>query len=222
MNQITTAKSAPADLALTTTKTESRVDTRILAQHLGNKHKPVIALIERYADKFKAFGQLSFKKAVGERKQGGGNAERYALLNEDQAYLLLNLSRNSDRVVELKVRLVKAFGEARRASDLRQQEYLPAYHELHNTVAALASGSSHERHVHQNFNKLMNKVAGIEAGQRARANLPKQSMLIVAQMMAAQALQSAPDHRVGFQLAKAAVEPLLALTTSQRLGVGNG
>ncbi|MFZ4702617.1 MAG: Rha family transcriptional regulator, partial [Candidatus Methylumidiphilus sp.] len=84
------------ELALTTTATEARVDTRLLAHGFGNKHKAAMALIERYSDRFKSFGQLTFKKEVGKRKQGGGNAERYALLNEDQAYFLLSLSRNND------------------------------------------------------------------------------------------------------------------------------
>lgn len=50
---------------------------------------------------------------VGERTQGGGNAERFALLNEDQAFFLLALSRNTERVVELKSDLIMAFREAR-------------------------------------------------------------------------------------------------------------
>ena len=196
------------DLALTTTRSESRIDTRVLAPHLGNRHKAVMALIERYADKFKAFGQLTFKKAVGERKQGGGNAERYALLNEDQAYLLLNLSRNSDRVVNLKVRLIRAFGDARRAADLRKTEYLPGYHELHDTMHVLASGSPNEHHVHTNVNRLLNKFAGIEAGQRAGAALPQQALLIVGQMVAAKAAQGASNHHDGYQCIKANLQAL--------------
>jgi phage regulator Rha-like protein len=127
------------DLALTTTTIEPRVDTRLLAGHLGNKHKPVIALLDKYLASFKAHGQVLFKKADGDRKQGGGRAERYALLNEDQAYFLLSLSRNTDTVVTLKSKLVTAFGQARRAADLRKTEYLPGYHELHDTMHALAN-----------------------------------------------------------------------------------
>lgn len=74
---------ARQDLALTTTSAEARVDTRLLARQLGNKHKPVIALIDKYLDSFKAHGQVLFKKADGDRKQGGGRAERYALLAND-------------------------------------------------------------------------------------------------------------------------------------------
>ena len=48
-------------------------------------------------------------------QHGGGDA-RFALLNEDQAFFLLSLSRNTDRVVELKANLIMAFREARYGS----------------------------------------------------------------------------------------------------------
>lgn len=215
--QNNTAMAAPNDLALTTTTSEPRIDTRLLAQGFGNRHKAAMSLIDRYVDRFKAHGQLTFKKTVGQRKQGGGNAERYALLNEDQAYLLLSLSRNSDTVVLLKSKLVTAFSNARRAADLRKTEYLPEYHHLHDTMSVLANGSSNERRVHQNVNKLLNKFAGIEPGQRASAALPHQAMLIVAQLVASKAAQGASDHHDGYQRIKTSLTALqgtLALEVS--------
>lgn len=205
-------KATSTDVALTTTKAEARVDTRLLAQHLGNQHKGVIAIIDRYADKFRGFGQLLFKKEVGERYQGGGNPERVALLNEDQAFFLLALSRNNERVVDLKAKLVQAFREARRTTDLRQVEYLPTYHQLHDEIHALAAESSNEKFVHMNVNRLVNKAAGLEAGQRATAPLTQQSMLIVAQAVAANALRGAPDHHAGYQRVKQSLEALYAVT----------
>lgn len=92
---------------------EPRVDSRQLARQLGNQHKSTVELIDRYANKIKRFGQLPFQTEVGKRVQGGGNAERFALLNEDQAFFVLALSRNTDRVVELKSSLIMAFREAR-------------------------------------------------------------------------------------------------------------
>jgi phage regulator Rha-like protein len=189
----------PQDLALTTTPTEARIDSRLLAQGFGNKHKAAMALIERYSDRFKRLGILPFKKAV---INGRGQPERYALLNEDQAYLLLSLSRNSDIVVNLKVKLVKAFGNARRAADLRQTEYLPGYHELHDTMHLLANGSPNERFLHINVNKAVNQFAGIVPGQRASAALPQQALLIVGQLVAAKAAQGATDHHDGYQRIK--------------------
>ena len=200
------------ELTLTTTKAETRVDSRLMAMHLGNQHRHVMALIEKYADKFRGFSQLLFKNAVGERNQGGGSRERFALLNEDQAFFLLSLSRNSDRVVDLKVKLIQAFCEARRTAGQRQDEYLPTYHQLHEVIHSLASESSNEKFVHMNVNKLVNRAAGLEAGQRTNLGLPQQAMLIVAQAVAANALRGATDHHAGYVRVKQSLQALAAVT----------
>lgn len=90
-----------------------RVDSRVLAKQMGNQHKNTMELIERYASEFLLFDHLPFQTEVGKRAQGGGKAERFALLNEDQAFFLLTLSRNTERVVELKSNLIVAFRETR-------------------------------------------------------------------------------------------------------------
>jgi phage regulator Rha-like protein len=200
-------------IALVATKTESRIDSRTLSAHLGNRHKAVMALLERYAEQFKGFGQLPFQKEVGERAHGGGNPERFALLNEDQAFFLLSLSRNSEHVVKLKAKLVQAFREARQLADQHRFEYLPTYHRLHEEVHAMAAGSSNRHFVHANINKLVNKTAGIEAGQRKSCtDLPQQAMLILAQAVATNALQGALDHHEGYQRVKQCLHALAAVT----------
>jgi len=201
-----------ADLSLTTTKGEPRIDSRLLAQHMGVKHRNSFALLKDHRADFEQFGILRFQT---EEIDGRGQPEKFALLNEDQSYLLLTYSRNTARVRALKVRLVKAFGEARRARDTRQVEYMPTYHALHDEIAALAAGSERERFIHMNFNRLLNKVAGIDAGQRPHAPLPVQSMLVVAQMMAANALRGASDHHEAYERAKAALAPLARLGDAQ-------
>lgn len=194
-------------LPLVTKKAEARVDSRLLAQHLGNQHKNVIELIERYLTQFKTMGVVPFEteKPIG---AAGGRPERFALLNEDQAYFLLGLSRNTPRVVDLKLKLVLAFREARRAAELHS-EYLPTYHGLHDQLHALAAGSPNERWAHANLNKLLNKAAGIESGQRPVAGVPQKAMLIAAQHIATQAMQGASDHREAHAKAKAALAPLM-------------
>lgn len=187
---------------------EPRVDSRDIAKRLGLQHHSTYKVLkERKAD-FEQFGLLRFEIQVID---GKGQPEKYAMLNEDQAYLLLTYSRNTAKVRELKIKLVKSFGEARRAAMQHGAEYLPTYHQLHDQIHALANGLPNERFVHMNVNKLVNKAVGIEAGQRGTVSLPTQSMLCVAQMMVTKAMQSAPDHHTGYQLAKDAVKPLLAL-----------
>ena len=99
---------------LTLIEDEPRVDSRLLVEQLGNKHKNSMALIERHLGKFKEFGLLPFQtEAVKTPESRGAKHQRFALLNEDQAFFLLSLSRNTKRVVDLKSDLIMAFREAR-------------------------------------------------------------------------------------------------------------
>ena len=195
---------------VTVVKEVACVDSRILADSLGTLHKNTFAQIKAYQSDFEAFGKVPFQTEA----LASGQRERFARLNEDQAFLLLTISRNTPTVRELKRKLVQAFSEARKVAQLRHCEYLPGHHELHDRLhlLAIAGGTSNERFVHINVNRLLNKVAGIEPGQRAASRLPQQSLLIVAQALAAQALRDAPDHRAGFERIKQALAPLSALT----------
>lgn len=192
-------------IALVQAKDEPRIDSRLLAQHLGNKHKSVRELIQQHRGHFERFSQLRFQTEVGERQQGGGNPERYALLTEDQAYFLLSLSRNTERVVDLKARLVLAFREARQSQELTRTDYLPTYHALHDEIRALAAGSVNERFIHMNVNKLVNKAAGIESGQRPRLDVPHKSLTIAAQFIATQAMRGAANAQEAYAAAKDAL-----------------
>lgn len=205
---MTAVNPTPEAFTLTTTKTEARVDSRLLARQLGGKHKTVTEHLTKRKNDFLKLGKVPFQTEA----LPSGQREKFALLNEDQSFFLLTLSRNSDRAVSLKLKLIVVFGNARKANELRRTEYLPAYHALHDEIHVRAAGSPNEQHVHINMNRLINNVTGIRPGQRATASLPTQSMIVVAQMMAAHAMRAAPDHREGYKLAKAAVEPLLALT----------
>lgn len=93
---------------------EPRVDSVEIAEHLGVAHKAAIQLVRRYADDFRELGALPFEMAPF-ATLGGEQSRQVALLNEDQCYLLLSYSRNTKRVRSLKLALVKAFGQARRA-----------------------------------------------------------------------------------------------------------
>lgn len=198
---------AACHLVLITTTTETRVDSRLLAKHLGNKHKNTMELITKHQPALEYFGKVAFKTEALPNS-ATGQKERYALLTEDHSFFVLALSRNNPRVVALKSRLIEAFGDARRAADMRRTEYMPTYHAAHDRIKALAAGSSSARFQHMNFNKLLNKVAGIEAGQRASAPVPKQALLIVGQMLATVAMQSARNGKDAYRLACNALQPL--------------
>lgn len=92
-------------------------------------------MIKKYAADFRQFGILRFETGV---ISGRGQPEQFALLNEDQCYLLLTYSRNSAMVRALNINLVKAFREARDNASVTDAQYLPFYHAMHDEVAALA------------------------------------------------------------------------------------
>ena len=199
--------SVPENFELTLVKNERRADTRLLAKHLGNQHKNVFELVKNYKADFEQLGKVTFQTEA----LPSGQLEKYALLNEDQAYLLLTYSRNSAKVRALKVKMVKAFAEARRAAEVRQVEYLPAYHQLHDAIKVAANGSPNERFIHMNANKALNQLAGVESGQRAGAGSLQQSILAVGSALAAQALQNATDGHGLNKRIKAALEPLTGI-----------
>ena len=196
--------SVPENFELTLVKNERRADTRLLAKHLGNQHKNVFELVKNYKADFEQLGKVTFQTEA----LPSGQLEKFALLNEDQVYLLLTYSRNSAKVRALKVKMVKAFAEARRAAEVRQVEYLPAYHQLHDAIKVAANGSPNERFIHMNANKALNQLAGVESGQRAGAGSLQQSILAVGSALAAQALQNATDGHGLHKRIKAALEPL--------------
>ena len=199
--------SVPENFELTLVKNERRADTRLLAKHLGNQHKNVFELVKNYKADFEHLGKVTFQTEA----LPSGQLEKFALLNEDQAYLLLTYSRNSAKVRALKVKMVKAFAEARRAAEVRQVEYLPAYHQLHDAIKVAANGSPNERFIHMNANKALNQLAGVESGQRAGAGSLQQSILAVGSALAAQALQNATDGHGLHKRIKAALEPLTGI-----------
>ncbi len=206
-NTTSVGASVPENFELTLVKKERRADTRLLAKHLGNQHKNVFELVKNYKADFEQLGKVTFQTEA----LPSGQFEKYALLNEDQAYLLLTYSRNSAKVRALKVKMVKAFAEVRCAAEVRQMEYLPAYHQLHDAIKVAANGSPNERFIHMNANKALNQLAGVESGQRASAGSLQQSILAVGSALAAQALQNAKDGHGLHKRIKAALEPLTGI-----------
>ena len=106
-------KTVPLHSELVLIHPDLLVDSRIITARLENQHKNVLTLIEANTEHFEGFGHLAFETRP---LPGGGLAQRYAPLNEDQCYFLLSLSRNNETVVALKAGLVRAFRQAREAA----------------------------------------------------------------------------------------------------------
>lgn len=83
-------------------KQEPRVDSLVIADYLGIQHKNTLALIDENKLEFGEFGRVAFETRTLETN-GGNQKQRIALLNEDQSYFLLTLTRNTKRTKHLKV-----------------------------------------------------------------------------------------------------------------------
>lgn len=79
-----------------------------IAELTGVKHKNVLETIRKYTKELKVFGGVAFETRPFETT-GGVQEREIALLNEGQSTLLITFMRNTDRVIEFKVALVKAF-----------------------------------------------------------------------------------------------------------------
>lgn len=101
-------------LSLAVVDGEPRIDSRLIASQLGTEHKNTRELIEQYQADFEEFGVCPFETAKPPKGSNGGRPEKFALLNEDQSYLLLTYCQNTEQARDLKKRLVQAFSECRR------------------------------------------------------------------------------------------------------------
>lgn len=86
----------------------TRTSSLILAEGTGIQHKNVLELIKKHTPYLEEFGNIAFETR---NPKGAGRPTEYALLNEQQATLLMTYMRNSKVVCEFKKNLVKAFYE---------------------------------------------------------------------------------------------------------------
>ena len=84
----------------------------IIAQVLNRPHHGVIQLVRSHESSLHEFGQLAFQMRVMTERGHGERAE-VAILNEQQATLLISFMSNTPKVVDFKIKLVKAFYDMR-------------------------------------------------------------------------------------------------------------
>ena len=76
----------------------------IIAKGVKTEHHSVITLIRKHTKSLQEFGTVEFQI----RKSGGRPLE-FAILNEEQTTFLINCMRNTEIVIEFKIKLVKEF-----------------------------------------------------------------------------------------------------------------
>jgi len=85
------------------------VSSETIAEGSGVQHKNVLESVAKNRADLEEFGTLAF-----ETRKSGGMPVRIALLNEQQAMLVMTYLRNTDQVKAFKKALVHAFYEMRR------------------------------------------------------------------------------------------------------------
>lgn len=97
--------------ALTTSET--------IAFGVGIQHKNILSIIRTYQADFETFGTVAFETRG---LNGTNNYAVFALLNEQQATLLVTYCKNTETVRKFKVSLVKAFYDATHPQTLTEQQ----------------------------------------------------------------------------------------------------
>ncbi|WP_374555503.1 Rha family transcriptional regulator [Aquitalea pelogenes] len=208
-------------LPLVLAKDGPRIDSRVIAAELDIENRALLQNIENHATHFEAFGVVTFQMEKPPKGSKGGMPVRYALLNEDQAYFAATLSRNTGRAVNVKFRLVKAFGEARRRQEAKDGQYLPFYHLAHDAIRQVAiSAANHGSTVpegifHSNIERMINKAFGIEAGQRDHLSPAQRNAISTAYQLVnaaiADTLADGGSHDLAYQEAKRRVQDFARL-----------
>jgi phage regulator Rha-like protein len=176
------------DISLNLISNEFRIDSRLLAPELNHRHRTILESLDKYKTQFESLGAFPFQT---ELSLNGGVPIRYFLLNEDQCYFLLTLLRNNDFVVSKKVKLVKAFRDARKQLaerdiarlDGKQVRRLETEAIKHLVEYAKASGSSRPEMYYVTLTTMTNKSLGIESGQRDKMDARQLQLLKIAETL---------------------------------------
>jgi phage regulator Rha-like protein len=152
---------------------ELRADSRTFAEKLDVRHRQIMVLVRKYQAMFEDHGRVVFQTHTFETA-GGPQEKTYALLNEDQSYFLLTLSRNNDITIRAKSALVKAFRQARShiaKAETARLEGKKARSEETSAIADLVryatdQGSESAKMYYVNITKMTNRILGLESGKR--------------------------------------------------------
>lgn len=121
-------------------------------------HKAVMQLIKTHIHHFNKFGRVAFEMRPFETA-GGAQLRRIALLNEQQATFLMTLMRNTERVVEFKCALVKAFFDTREYLDSQQQTYTKIHSKLSPQLDLEKNDASFAGHILGSYRKKRDLLA---------------------------------------------------------------
>lgn len=115
-----------------------------IANGTDNEHRAVLQLIRDNLADFEEFGGVAFEMQPFDTA-GGRQQRNVAILNEDQATLLMTYLRNNDIVREFKKRLVHAFRELRRGAVIDLSDPIAAIEAAHSRTGTAIEVAKAER-----------------------------------------------------------------------------
>jgi phage regulator Rha-like protein len=103
-----------SNIEVTTKNDVLVVDSRLIAEDLGIEHHTFTKTLNKYLDLIESnLGVVRFEVDKPSEGSQGGRPEKYALLTEPQATLLMTFSKNTEQVINCKINLVSAFEKAK-------------------------------------------------------------------------------------------------------------
>ena len=151
---------------VTAEKGQPMTTSLAIADGVGIAHRAILQLLKNHMSHFEGFGRVAFEMRPF-LTAGGQQVRRVAVLNEQHATLLMTFLKNSEKVVQFKVALVRAFFDARALlqsgclSLLEQRAALCAVYESEKQQASVhGSGLNQWKHHKQG---LQSAIAQVEA-----------------------------------------------------------
>ncbi|KDB00571.1 putative phage protein [Apilactobacillus kunkeei EFB6] len=152
----------------------------VVAKYAGISYRAVNQLINRYKDEITSLGVSSFKMTKLKVNSTGRPVEVYPL-NEQQASFLITLLKNTEKVVQFKYKLTKAFFETSKDLQKRKLEHAQSKVITKSLGDAIKDNPmTNSSHDYSNFNKLIYKHAlGLNTNQlRINRGIPKEANII--------------------------------------------
>ncbi len=188
------------------------VDSRLIADSLGVAHKNFLATIEKYRSQIEStFGIIAFET----RKSPRGRPEKFAWLTEQQSTFLMTLSRNTERVVQCKLELVKAFDEAKKLLE----KVISAQSPEESNIPALPSARERLETIRLGMN-LLEDLGGWDERTRIQLKVRVRIILLADQLQPPQIETTINQPRLEYPVSDRAITLGYRPTNSQLQQIG--
>ena len=156
--------------------------SKVIAEMTGIEHRKIKSAIRKYQKDMEGFGVLaSYRAETQGNKEGGRKAVGYKL-NEEQAFFLMTLLKNTPVVVQFKKELVRQFYAMKSELTKRaiaREARKPTRRELTDVIRDCVPDSPHKNRVYKNYTDLayVSALGKTAAQLRVERDAPSQANL---------------------------------------------